>query len=127
MTADPIVTQGDRDAAASAYFAWIASNPVVPAKMRAGEADGHSMVQAFARHRLASLPAQPEPAKPADLCAESAHNSTEVGKLIERELVEALERCAKIVERNLYHQHEKIEDVPRIARAALAKHTGGEG
>lgn len=33
---------------------------------------------------------------------------------------EALERCAEIVERNLYRQHEKIEDVPRIARAAIS-------
>lgn len=35
-------------------------------------------------------------------------------------LVEALKRCEKIVERNLYHQHEKIADVPLIARKALA-------
>ena len=39
------------------------------------------------------------------------------------ELLSALERCAEIVERNLYRQHEKIEDVPRIARDALAKFT----
>lgn len=45
-------TQGDREAAASAYYAWIGSNPVIPRKMTAGDADGHSMVQAFARHRL---------------------------------------------------------------------------
>lgn len=36
-------------------------------------------------------------------------------------LREALERCAQIVERNLYRQHEKVEDVPKIARAALRK------
>lgn len=47
--------QRDREAAAAAYFAWIGSNPVIPRKMRAGEADSHSMVQAFARHRIAAL------------------------------------------------------------------------
>lgn len=46
------VTQADRQAAASAYYAWISGNPVIPRKMLAGEADDHSMVQAFARHRL---------------------------------------------------------------------------
>jgi hypothetical protein len=50
------VVQADREAAASAYFAWISGNPVMPRKMRAGEADDHSMVQAFARHRLAHVP-----------------------------------------------------------------------
>lgn len=34
-----------------------------------------------------------------------------------------LERCAVIVERNLYRQHEKVEDVPKIARAAIGKET----
>lgn len=50
------VTQADREAAASGYFAWIGSNPVIPNKMRSGEADGHSIVQAFARHRTAAQP-----------------------------------------------------------------------
>lgn len=45
------VNQADREAAASSYFAWIGSNPVIPAKMRSGNADDHSMVQAFARAR----------------------------------------------------------------------------
>ena len=48
------ITQADREAAASAYYAWISSNPVMPARMRAGTADDHSMVQAFARHRCAA-------------------------------------------------------------------------
>lgn len=48
---DPIKpTAADREAAASAYYAWIGSNPVIPRKMTAGDADGHSMVQAFALH-----------------------------------------------------------------------------
>jgi hypothetical protein len=64
------VIQADRDAAKPFFNE---GGPAYP-----------QLVQAFARHRLTSLPAQPEPAKPADLCAESAHNSTEVGKLIER-------------------------------------------
>lgn len=55
MTAPVLVTEADREAAASGYFAWISGNPVMPAKMRAGTADDHSMVQAFARHRLAAL------------------------------------------------------------------------
>lgn len=57
MTAPKIVpaTQADREAAASAYFAWISGNPVIPAKMRAGKIDDHSMIQAFARHRSESL------------------------------------------------------------------------
>lgn len=48
------VTQADRDAPASAYFAWISNNPVIPNKMLSGQADDHSMVQAFARHRIAA-------------------------------------------------------------------------
>lgn len=49
------VTQADREAAASAYYAWISGNPVIPRKMTACDADGHSMVQGFARHRLAAI------------------------------------------------------------------------
>lgn len=45
------ITQADRDAAASGYFAWCSGNPVIPERMKAGNADDHSMVQAFARHR----------------------------------------------------------------------------
>ena len=46
------ITQADRDAAASGYFAWCGGNPVIPDRMKAGNADDHSMVQAFARHRM---------------------------------------------------------------------------
>ena len=46
------ITQADRDAAASGYFAWCSGNPVIPDRMKAGDADDHSMVQAFARHRM---------------------------------------------------------------------------
>jgi len=45
------ITQADRDAAASGYFAWCSGNPVIPDRMKAGNADDHSMIQAFARHR----------------------------------------------------------------------------
>ena len=48
------VTQADRDAAASGYFAWCSGNPVIPDRMKAGNADDHSIVQAFARHREAA-------------------------------------------------------------------------
>lgn len=47
------VTQADREAAASGYYAWCSGNPVIPNRMIDGHADDHSMVQAFARHRLA--------------------------------------------------------------------------
>ncbi|CAB4120789.1 hypothetical protein UFOVP5_26 [uncultured Caudovirales phage] len=58
------ITQADRDAAASGYYAWIGNNRVIPQRMRDGEADDHSMVQAFARHREQAVahPATPEPA-----------------------------------------------------------------
>jgi hypothetical protein len=46
------VTAEDRAAAASGYYAWISSNPVIPNKMLDGFVDDHSMVQAFARHRI---------------------------------------------------------------------------
>jgi len=49
---DILITQADRDAAASGYFAWCSGNPVIPDRMKAGKADNHSMVQAFARHRM---------------------------------------------------------------------------
>lgn len=49
------VTQEDRDAAASGYYAWIGPNPRIPEKMVDGNADDHSIVQAFARHREAAL------------------------------------------------------------------------
>lgn len=38
----------------------------------------------------------------------------------------ALERCATIVDRNLYRQREKVEDVPRIARQAIALYRKGQ-
>ena len=47
------VTDADREAAASGYFAWCSGNPVIPDRMKAGTADDHSMVQDFARHRIA--------------------------------------------------------------------------
>jgi hypothetical protein len=47
------VTDEDRKAAASGYFAWCSGNETIPNKMLAGRADDHSMVQAFARHRIA--------------------------------------------------------------------------
>ena len=51
------VTEGDREAAASGYFAWCSGNPVIPDRMKAGQADDHSMVQAFARHRATAFAA----------------------------------------------------------------------
>lgn len=36
-------------------------------------------------------------------------------------LREVIDRTALIVERNLYRQQEKVEDVPRILRAALER------
>lgn len=39
-------------------------------------------------------------------------------------LIAVMERCAVIVERNLYRQSEKVEDVPKLLRAAIAKATG---
>lgn len=47
------LTDADREAAASGYYAWCSGNPVIPNRMIEGRADDHSMVQAFARHRLA--------------------------------------------------------------------------
>lgn len=44
------VTQEDREAAASGYYAWCSGNPVIPNRILGGNADDHSMVQAFARH-----------------------------------------------------------------------------
>ena len=41
------------------------------------------------------------------------------------EIVAVLERCSKIVDRNLYHQSEKVEDVPRMLRQ-LASRIQGE-
>ena len=48
------VTQADRDAAASGYYAWCSGNPTIPNRMVEGSADDHSMIQAFARHRIAA-------------------------------------------------------------------------
>jgi hypothetical protein len=47
------ITQADREAAASGYFAWCSANSVIPERMVSGNADDHSMVQAFANHREA--------------------------------------------------------------------------
>lgn len=57
----------------------------------------------------------------AGMLASPAEASTAIAELQAQveALSKALERCGKIVERNLYRQHEKIEDVPRIVRAAL--------
>lgn len=48
------VTREDREAAASGYYAWCSGNPVIPNRILGGDADDHSMVQAFARHRIAA-------------------------------------------------------------------------
>lgn len=48
------VTQEDREAAASGYYAWCSGNPVIPNRILGGDADEHSMVQAFTRHRIAA-------------------------------------------------------------------------
>lgn len=48
------ITQADRDAAASGYYAWCSGNPTIPNRMVEGSADDHSMIQAFARHRFAA-------------------------------------------------------------------------
>lgn len=52
------VTEADREAAASGYYAWCSGNRVIPSKMLAGAVDDHSMVQAFARHRQLSAAAE---------------------------------------------------------------------
>lgn len=49
------VTDADREAAASGYYAWCSGNPVIPNRILGGNADDHSMVQAFARHRIAAF------------------------------------------------------------------------
>lgn len=46
------VTDADREAAASGYYAWCSGNQVIPNRILGGDADDHSMVQAFARHRV---------------------------------------------------------------------------
>lgn len=200
------VTQADRDAAAERYKEW--RKPVSERCARDGSNDCDDLVQAFARHRLAStLPTPPmlmtqewlDRCVETDPVAECEARPTpeptgEVGELIEAVakvlydcekarsdnadeimslaagrpismhmepyaecqamyrldaravlsvipgadtlatmqervgvLEGALERCAQIVERNLYHQHEKVEDVPRIARSALTPYVTEEG
>jgi hypothetical protein len=56
---------------------------------------GDAIVQAFARHRTTSLAAQDG-------------------------LVEALERCAQIVEQWNHRQNEKVDDIKYIVRNALS-------
>lgn len=51
------ITQADREAAASGHYTWVSGDTFVPEKMRTGQADFHSMVQAFARHREAVITA----------------------------------------------------------------------
>lgn len=41
------------------------------------------------------------------------------------DMLEALQRIERIIDVNLWHQHEKIEDAKQIAREAIAKATGG--
>ena len=40
-------------------------------------------------------------------------------------LEDCMKRCAEIVDRNLYRQHEKIEDVPRLIRALITQNEVG--
>ena len=44
MSGPVTVTQEDREAAASGYYAWISPNPRVPEKMVDGNADEHPIV-----------------------------------------------------------------------------------
>lgn len=76
MTAPVVPTQRIREESASAYFAWISGNPVIPEKMRAGKIDDHSMIQRFARIRLAALE---EAARVADEAAAAAENVSAMG------------------------------------------------
>ncbi len=83
MTDEIEVTQADREAAASGYFAWCSGNPVIPDRMKAGQADDHSMVQAFARHRAAAL--QSLAAQLAEARAENERLRGALGLIIENE------------------------------------------
>jgi hypothetical protein len=74
MTDKPTITDEDRAAAASGYFAWCSGNETIPNKMLAGRADDHSMVQAFARHRQAAFNAGLERA--AELWEHHKYNSS---------------------------------------------------
>lgn len=52
------------------------------------------------------------------LLTEAADTLTAQAHLIAK-LEAVMERCAVIVDRNLYHQHEKVEDVPKLLRNAI--------
>ena len=86
----PTITQADRDAAAEVTVPNIRAINV-----RLGHLDDTPLVQAFARHRTTSLAAQDG-------------------------LVEALERCAQIVEQWNHRQNEKVDDIKYIVRNALS-------
>ena len=98
------VTRVDRDlrSAILKHIVDTLDRPCGPGDMIEDRQD--ALDQIIARHRLAST--QPAPAFPRE----------EVERLLA-----SLEWCAKIVERNLYHQHEKLEDVPIIARRAIKR------
>lgn len=109
--ADEGVTEADREAMI-AYEA-LSAVPLAPSfveEIRAGQHDTMARVQAIQRHRLAHQSA----------------DATELAQL-RKSLDEArglLKRCATIVDRNLYRQHEKIEDVPKLVRAFLDRSEG---
>ena len=61
-----------------------------------------------------------------DFEAVRTHSATLRARITELEaevqrLREAAGRCATIVDRYLYRQHEKVEDVPKLLRAALGE------
>ena len=86
----PTITQADIDAA-KLYLQGIG-----PWKLEEiGICHDDPLVQAFARHRSTSLAAQDG-------------------------LVEALERCAQIVEQWNHRQNEKVDDIKYIVRNALS-------
>ena len=140
----PTITQADRDAAAEVTVPNIRAINV-----RLGHLDDTPLVQAFARHRTTSLAAQdlvdcetccgngevvtdwerykhPHDGDVGDEAVADCPDCDGNGKIevpslaAQDGLVEALERCAQIVEQWNHRQNEKVDDIKYIVRNALS-------
>lgn len=145
----PTITQADRDAAAAYWKVSMIGSSMTQKLYKSGEFDSSLIVQAFARHRTTSLAAQdlvdcetccgngevvtdwerykhPHDGDVGDEAVADCPDCDGNGKIevpslaAQDGLVEALERCAQIVEQWNHRQNEKVDDIKYIVRNALS-------
>ena len=140
------VSDADREAAANIWRDFVARPGEIIAEraLREGRMDDSNLIGTLARHRHQALSAQAAEldalrGEVERLTLDGIHTCSDAcqrpARVLRREnaqlrdrvaaLEDCMKRCAEIVDRNLYRQHEKIEDVPRLIRALITQNEVG--